>query len=60
MELKKILVETGNGVTGNVEDFSNHSATQGSRKEPSIANSRSSRRHEIEKEIENLIAKRET
>ena len=43
----------------NVEVSSRHSATQGSRKQPSIANSRSSRRRQIkEMEIENLRAKK--
>ena len=45
----------------NVEVSSRHSATQGSRKQPSIANSRSSRRRQIEQmELENLRAKKET
>ena len=40
----------------NVEVFPRHSATQGSRKEPSIAKSRSSKRRQIdEMELQNLI-----
>ena len=46
---------------GNVEVISRHSATHGSRIQPSIANSRSSRRRQIdEMELENLKAKTET
>ena len=45
----------------NVEVSSRHSATQGSRKQPSIANSRSSRRRQIdEMELEDLRDKKET
>ena len=59
------VIHTGNVVTENaqenVEASSRHSATQGSRKQPSIANSRSSRRRQIdEMEIKNLRAKKET
>ena len=44
----------------NVEVFSRHSDTQGSRKEPNITNSRSSRRRQIDKiELQNLRAKKE-
>ena len=46
---------------GNLEVSSRHSATQGSRKQPSIAASRSSRRRQIEEmDLENLRAKKET
>ena len=57
------VIETENGeienVQENVEVSSRHSATQG--KQPSIANSRSSRRRQIdETELKNLRAKKET
>ena len=46
---------------GNVEISSRHSATHGSRKQPSIAKSRASRRRQIDEiELENLRAKKET
>ena len=59
------VIVTGNGVIEkteeNIEVSSRHSASQGSRKQPSIANSRSSRRQQIDKmELENLRAKKET
>ena len=59
------VIDTGNGALENakenVEVSSRHSATQASRKQPSIANSRSSRRWQIEEmELENLRAKKET
>ena len=59
------VIDTGNGALenaeGNVEVSTGHSATQGSRKQPSTANSRSSRRRQIdEMELENLRAKKET
>ena len=58
------VVDTGNAVTENVEEnvevSSWHSETRRSRKEPSIANSRSSRKREIDHlELENMRAKRE-
>ena len=58
-------IDTGDGAIENAEVnaevSSKHSATHGSRKQPSIANSRSSRRRQIEEmELENLIAKKET
>ena len=61
----KTVINTGNGeienAQENVEVSSRHSATQGSTKQPSIANSRSSRRRQIEEmELEKLIAKKET
>ena len=59
------VIDTGNGAAGNGEEnvdvSSRHSATQGSRKQPSIANSRSSIRQQIdEMELENLRAQKET
>ena len=58
------VIDTGNGAIENAENAevsSKHSATNGSRKQPSIANSRSSRRRQIEEmEVENLRAKKET
>ena len=59
------VIDTGNGAIENaeknVEVSSKRSATHGNRKQPSIANSRSSRRRQIEEmELENLIAKGET
>ena len=59
------VIDTGNGAIENAEEntevSSKHSATHGSRKQPSIANSRSSRRRQIEAmELENLRAKKET
>ena len=59
------VIDTGNGAIENAEDnagvSSKHSATHGSRKPPSIANSRSSRRRQIEEmELKNLRAKKET
>ena len=59
------VIDTGNGAIEtaeeNAEVSSKHSATHGSRKQPSIANSRSSRRRQIEEmELENLQAKKET
>ena len=58
------VIDTRNGVTENVEEnveiSSRHSGTHRSKKEPSIANSRSSRRREIEvMELENMRAKKE-
>ena len=58
------VIDTGNGTLENAEEnvevSSRHSATQGSGKQPSIANSRSSRRQQIqEMELENLRAKKE-
>ena len=60
-----IVIDTGNGAIENAEEkaevSSKHSATHGSRKQPSIANLRSSRRRQIEEmELENLRAKKET
>ena len=57
--------DTGNGAIEeaeeNAEVSSKHTATHGSRKQPSIANSRSSKRRQIEEmELENLKAKKET
>ena len=59
------VFDAGNGAIENadenVEVSSRHSATQGSRKKPSIANSRSSRRRQNEEmELENLRANKET
>ena len=64
-DLNETVIDTGNGALENAEEnvevSSRHSATQGSRKQPSIANSRSSRRRQIEEmELENLRAKKET
>ena len=61
----EIVIHTGNGAIENAEEnaqvFSKHSATHGSRKQPSIANSRSSKVRQIEEmELENLKAKKET
>ena len=53
------VIDTGNEALGEISF--RHSATQGSRKQPSIANSRSSSRRQIEEmELENLRAKKET
>ena len=59
------VIDTGNGAIENAEEnaevSSKHSATPGSRKQPSIANSQSSKRRQIEEmELENLRAKKET
>ena len=58
------VIDTGTGAIENAENAevsSKYSATHGSRKQPSIANSRSSRRRKIEAmELENLRAKKET
>ena len=59
------VIDTGNGAIENAEEnnevSSKHSATHGSRKQPSIANSRSSKRRQIEEmELESLRAKKET
>ena len=59
------VIDTANGAIENAEEnaevSSKHSATHGSRKQPSIANSRSSKRRQIEEmELENLKAKKET
>ena len=59
------VIDTGNGAIENAEEnaevSSKHYATHGSRKQPSIANSRSSKRRQIkEMELENLRAKKET
>ena len=59
------VIDTGNGAIENSEEnaevSSKSSATHGNRKQPSIANSRSSRRRQIEEtELENLRAKTET
>ena len=59
------VIDTRNGAIENAEEkadvSSKHSATHGSRKQPSIANSLSSRRRQIEEtELENLRAKKET
>ena len=61
----KTVIDIGNGelqkAQENVEVSSRHSPTQGSRKQPSITNSRSSRRRQIdEMELEKLRAKKET
>ena len=58
------IIDTGNAVIENTEEnievSSRHSATQGNRKEPSIASSLSSRRRKIEEmELQNLRAKKE-
>ena len=60
----EIVVDTGIAVTENVEEnvevSSRHSETHRSRKEPSIANSCSSRRREIDHlELKNMRAKME-
>ena len=59
------VIDTGNGAIENAEEkaeiSSKHSATYGSRKKPSIANLRSSRRRQVEEmELENLQAKKKT
>ena len=59
------VIDTGNGAIENAEEnaeaSSKHSTTHGSRKQTSIANSRSSRRRQIEAmELESLKAKKET
>ena len=59
------VIDTGNGAIESAEEngevSSKHSATYGSRKHPSFANSRSSKRRQIEEmELENLKAKKET
>ena len=61
----KTVIDTGNGAIENAEENNEvsfkHSATHGSRKQPSIANSRSSKRRQIEEmELEHLKAKKET
>ena len=61
----EIVIDTRNGALENAEEnvevFSSHSATQGSRKQPSIANSRSLTRRKVEEiELEDLRAKKET
>ena len=61
----KTVIGTKNGAVENAEEnvgvSSRHSAAQGNRKEPSIANSQSSRRRQIDKmELENLRAKKNT
>ena len=58
------VIDTGKGAIENAEEnaevSSKHSATHGSRKQHSIANSRSSKRRQIEEmELENLKAKKE-
>ena len=64
-EPNETLIDTGNGAVEDAEEnvkvSSRHFATQGSRKQPSIANSRSSRRRQIdEMELKNLRAKKKT
>ena len=59
------VFDTGNGAIENAEEnaevSSKHSATHGSRKQPSIANSRSSKTRQIEEmELEKLRTKKET
>ena len=59
------VIDTGNGEIENTEEnaevSSKHSATDGSKKQPSIANSSSSKRRQIDQmELENLKAKKET
>ena len=59
------VIDTGNGAVENAEEnvefSSSHFATQGSRKQPSIANLRSSRRRQVdEMELKNLRAEKET
>ena len=59
------VIDTGNGAIENAEEnaevSSKHSATHGSRKQHSIANSRSSKRRQIDQmELENLKAKKKT
>ena len=59
------VIDTGNGAIENAEEnaevSSKHSATHESRNQPSIANSGSSKRRQIEEmEFENLRAKKET
>ena len=50
---KETVIDTGNGAIENAEEnvdvTSRYSATHGSRKQPSFANSRSSRRRQIER-----------
>ena len=64
-EPNETAIDTGNGAKENAEEnaevSSKLSTTHGSRKQPSTANSRSSRRRQIEEmELENLRAKKET
>ena len=64
-DTNETVIDTGNAVIENTEEnievSSRHSATQGSRKQPSITNLRSSRRRQIdEMELEKLRAKKET
>ena len=59
------VIDRGNGAIENAEEnvefLFKHSATHGTQKQPSIANSRSSKRGQIkEMELENLKAKKET
>ena len=59
------VIDTGNGAIENAQEndevSSKHSATHVSRKQPSIANSRSSKRRQIEEmELQNLGAKKDT
>ena len=59
------VIDTGNGAIENTEEnaevSSKHSATHRSRKQPSIANSRSPKRRQIEEmALENLSATNET
>ena len=58
---RETVIDTRNGAIENADVSSRNSATQGSKKEPSIANSWSSRGRQIdESELENLRAKKET
>ena len=63
-DTNKTVIETKIGAIENPENgevSSWHSATQGSRKETSVANSRSSRRRKIDElELQNLRAKKKT
>ena len=60
------VIDTGNGAIENAEEnaeevSSKHSATHGSKKQPSFANSQSTKRRQIEGlELENLRAKKKT
>ena len=62
---KETVIGAGNRVIENAEEntaiFFRHSAAQESRKQPSFANSRSSRRRQIDEiELKNLRAEKET
>ena len=64
-DANETAIDRGNGALENAEEnvkiSSSHYAAHGSRKQPRIANSRSSRRRQIEEmELKNLRAKKET